>query len=255
MADEIVAKLLAGASLRCVMQPDDVIPGNRPLHDECFDLPHVIIDGENFSAIIGGNIVTNPSTEWPIMFYYTSYQEMFGTFDPVKVEPGFGVHNSLRMSFSPRKRYKKFTWVTSGDWKKIWDSQGCQELDAVRMEVLRAGTLKAVFLDEEDIWNIHQVVLPQVASNEDSFNLQTGYVVYPQVFRQTREVKTRMEADAKFRTPFEGDNCFGAMGELQAAPFHAFYQLFNNGTYKSYYDLGRGDTLHHYKRLMVFAEE
>ena len=45
---EIVEELLNGASLRTFMMPDSSIPSNYPEHIETYDLPHIIINGENF---------------------------------------------------------------------------------------------------------------------------------------------------------------------------------------------------------------
>lgn len=256
MEEQIVARLLAGASLRCVMQPNDEIPTNRPLHDECFQLPHIIVDGNNFTAITGRDIVTIPGKEWPIVFYYTNYRDLFGTLDPVRVEPGFkGGDNVLRMSMSPRKRYRKFEWLLNEDQVKVWDSQEGQDLEAIRAAVLRAAPMKAVFLDEEQVWNIHPVILPQVACQEKSFLLQTAYIPYPQVIRRTQEIEKFIDTNPELRLFFNDDRqCFEGLRASLLPPFHAFYHLTNDGTYKSYYDLARGNTTNSYQRLMVFAQ-
>ena len=256
MTDGIVTRLLSGAALNCVMRPNDEIPTNRPLHDECFQLPHIIIDGEKLSAITPRDLVTKPGEDWPIVFYYTNYHEMFGTFAPVSVAPLYRQgKNTLRTFLAPRKRYSNFSWLLN-ETVKVWDSQECRDMEAIRSSVRRAARLKAVFLDEEDIWNIHPVILPQVACAEDSFLLQTEYTVYPLFFRRVSEIETRIETDKEFESYFsEERRCFelGFAGQLH--PFHASYQLCHDGTYKSFYDLARGNTSNSYKRLMVFSEE
>lgn len=256
MDENIVEKLLAGVSLRCVMQPDDEIPTNRPLHDECFQLPHLIVNGENFTAITGRDIVTVPGKEWPIVFYYTNYRELFGTFDPVRVEPGFGQGQQvLRMAFSPRKRYRKFDWLLCDNCTKVWDSQENRDVTELRAAVLGALPMKAIFLDEEQVWNIHPVILPQVACHDESFMLQTAYIPYPQVFRLPREIEKMIDSTEELQVFFRDDKqCLKTMKATLLPPFHAFYHLFHDGTYKSYYDLARGDTMRTYRRLMIFAE-
>jgi len=256
MDDGIAAQLLAGASLNCVMRPNDEIPSNRPLHDECFQLPHIIIDGSKFSAITLRDIVTHPGMAWPIVFYYTNYKEMFGTFSPALVEPLYQGEKLLQTSLSPRERYKKFDWVVNENCKKIWDSQESRDLNAIRATVLRAGRMKAVFLDEEGIWNIHPVILPQVACAEESFLLQTAYIAYPQFFRKVSEIENRVETEKELCAYFkEEKRCFKGGMRGDVPPFHAFYHLHHDGTYKSYYDLARGNTTNTYKRLMIFSEE
>lgn len=256
MEESMVEKLLAGASLRCVMQPDDEIPGNRPLHDECFQLPHVIVDGKNFTAITGRDIVTKPGADWPIVFYYTNYLELFGTFNPVQVEPGYGEGSVLRMFFSPRKRYRKFEWLLNEKCIKIWDSEEGQDFTGIRAAVRRAAPMKAIFLDEEQVWNIHPILLPQVACNEDSFMMQTAYIAYPQIFRQTGELEKSVAGSQDLqRYLTDAKSCFTRGRESNQRPFHAFYNFNHDGTYKSYYDLARGETMHRYQRLMIFAEQ
>lgn len=256
MEDEIVACLLAGASLRCAMRPDDEIPANRPLHDECFQLPHIIVDGKNFTAITGRDIVTKPNSYWPNVFYYANYRELFGTFAPIQVEPGYNGENILNMFFSPRKRYQKFDWLHNERGTKLWDSREGGDLTALRAAVLGAVPMKAIFLDEEQVWNIHPIILPQVSCREDAFVMQTAYIAYPQIFRQTEEWQKIIGEDPELeRYLTDTKLCFTVARELLQPPFHAFYHLYHDGTYKSYYDLARGDTMHQYQRLMIFAEE
>lgn len=256
MADDIVEKILAGAALRCVMQPDDEIPTNSPLHDECFDLPHIIVDGDKFSAVTHRELVTNPLSELPVVFFYTNYQEMFGSFSPIQGQPGMGGDNLLSTNFAPRKRYKTFAWLCNKNWRKIWDSNGEQDIRALRLAVRQASPLKAAFLDQENIWNIHPVLLPQIVRDADAFVLQTGYLAYPQFFRSTREIEEYILANDQCRAYFTEEKlCFVKKNLVKSTVFHAFYHLYHDGSYKSYYDLARGDTINQYQRLIVFAAE
>jgi hypothetical protein len=226
------------------------------LHDECFQLPHIIVDQDNFSAVTARDIVTRPGAEVPIVFYYTNYQQMFGTFSPVQAELAVSGGNLLRTSFSPRKRYTKFDWLLAEKFKKIWDSQGDQHIAEVRSAVLQATPMKVVFMDEEGVWNIHPVILPQVACHEDTFLLQTGYLTYPQFFRKTDEIETMISSNEELCFYFNDEtHCFTNPKSIMTHPFYAFYHLCHDGTYKSYYDLARGDTTHKYQRLMVFVEK
>lgn len=255
MENEIIEKILSGASLRCVMRPDDEIPTNRPLHDECFDLPHVIINGEEFCAITSREIVTKPGVELPIVFYYT-HNGLFGSFSPVEVEAGLvGPKDVLWVSLAPRKRYRKFEWLVRGAYKKIWDSMNMRDIEPVRQAVLRGASLKVAFLDEEEIWNIHPVILPQVACNEKAFLLQTNFIAYPFFIRNIQVLEGYIDSEG-WREYIDGDKlCFTEGRRFKDLPFQAFYHLRNDGTYKSYYDLARGDTVNSYKHLMVFADE
>ena len=107
----------------------------------------------------------------------------------------------------------------------------------------------------KDVWNIHPIILPQVACNEDTFVLQAGYITYPHLFRETQEIETLFDNE-ECLTYFEDEKrCFTEYKVVLCHPFHAFYHLYHDGTYKSYYDLLRGDTVHEYKRLMIFAEK
>ncbi|MBF0244616.1 MAG: hypothetical protein HQL31_05040 [Planctomycetes bacterium] len=256
MPDAIVNQLLGGASLRCVMQPNDAIPTNRPLHDECFELPHIIIDGDHFTGITTRDLVLKPGASWPIVFYYTNYLEMFGSFDPSRVEPLNGKGEPLRMSFSPRKRYKRFNWLLRESGVKVWDSEGDRDVALLRAAVMRAARMRAAFLDEEDIWNIHPVILPQVECDRAAFMLQTAYIAYPGIFREVDDMVAAILGNEESRLCFdEEERCFTQHRGMMAPPFQAFYHLRHDGSYSSYYDLARGNTTNKYQRLVVFAEE
>ena len=45
---EIIQGILEGCSLRTFMVPDPAMPSNYPEHIESYDLPHVIINGNQF---------------------------------------------------------------------------------------------------------------------------------------------------------------------------------------------------------------
>jgi hypothetical protein len=247
MKESIIEELLNGASLACIMTPDETIPGNEPLHDESLDLQHVIIKGKYFWGMThhGYFAVNAPSGNF---FYFSNFKKLFGTFAPDAAMRDL----SSNCNISTHKRYKKFKFITRHRFKQIWDSEGEQDFGAVRWAVKEAVPLRVAFLDGEDVWNLHPVMLAQVEKEADHFVLQTHLAIYPVFFRNQEELVNSWD-NIK---PYVDDPDVYKKGvmAIKSRFWIGAYHISDNGTHKSSYDLMRGNTTNKHKRLMVFTE-
>jgi len=243
--EDIVEKLLNGASLRTFMIPDSSIPSNFPEHIETYDLPHVIINREYFwgksetahlSYSIGSTELRRAS------FGYTNNGNIFCTYNP----------DFDRIVLMSKNRYKKHIWLVKENYRLIWDSAEAQSAEVVRNNIGSCSRFKIAMLDSEDIWNIHPVDLPMYYSGEGRFQLKTAMDSYPAFFRYPSETNRILESEHDFFDTKPSDSRSGTWG-TDAAKFYTFYSLGSDGTYYNIYDVPR-NTTQNYKRLKVFVD-
>ena len=89
-------------------------------------------------------------------------------------------------------------------------------------------------------------------SRKVDFAIKTEYFEYAFTIRNTQQINELIKANDPFNTKPESSKDGTLMGKC--VPFHAFYNLFDNGEYYNYYDIPRG-TRQRYKRLKVFCEK
>jgi hypothetical protein len=252
--NHFIEQMLAGSSLRTVMTPDDDIPRNQPLHDEGFDLPHVVISGETFYGITDSSLFTVfNKPQLPVSFYYSNQNDIFGSFSPENVFTD--KDHLLRFHIASKKRYKHHQWIFRNSSSLIWEHTGKKQTGLLRDAIRSSRKLTVGFLDEENVWNIHPVALPQMNRNDDAFVLKTHYTIYPYVFRNPAAMTDLIQNNV-------GKEYFDNKSEYQSHfklaihhPFIAFYHLYPDGTYQSFYDLQRGNTKNTYLNLRIFAEQ
>src|SRR3990167_3019389 len=96
--NDIIDKLLDGASLRTFMIPDSSIPSNYPEHIESYDLPHVIINGGYFW---GKSETAHLTPQLRVAaFCYTNIDNIFCSYNPM-------IH---KVYFMSKARYKMHRW-------------------------------------------------------------------------------------------------------------------------------------------------
>jgi hypothetical protein len=247
MKESIIEQLLNGASLACIMTPDETIPGNEPLHDESLDLQHVIIKGKYFWGMThhGYFAVNAPSGNF---FYFSNFKKLFGTFAPDAAMRDL----SSNCNISTTKRYKKFKFINRNRFKLIWDTEGERDFNSVRQAIHEATPLRVALLDAEDVWNLHPVILPQVEKNGGHFVLQTHLAIYPDFFRN----QDIFESSWDNIKPYVDDPDVYKKGfmAIKSRFWIGAYHIKEDGTHKSAYDLGRGNSDNSHKRLKIFVE-
>ena len=82
----LIAKVLDGQSLRTRMVPDSAIPSNFPEHIETYDLPHVIINGDQFwgKSETAHLSIADDQPIGNAAFCYTNSGNVFMSFGPGK---------------------------------------------------------------------------------------------------------------------------------------------------------------------------
>lgn len=246
--DEMIDKLIDGYSLYTYMVPDDSIPTNRPLHSEGFHLPHIIITKNIFWGMSRTVhfFQAEDNRRGVYHFCYTNdFRDLFFSYNPT----------SQGAVFMSTKRYKRHQFIMKNEWKLVWDSEWTEKQQNYEIDCLieQGSCFKIAMLDSENIWNIHPVDLPMYHINKGSFNLKTEYFEYASVIRDIKHVNELVEANKEFFSKKPISNEGGAL-LCECAPFHAFYCLFNNGEYCSFYDAPRG-SIQKYNRLKVFCEK
>ena len=153
------------------------------------------------------------------------------------------------------KRYKRHEFIAKNNWNLIWDSEWKEKPDNHKIDQIlcHGSRFKIAMLDDENIWNIHPVDLPMYHTNEGTFNIKTEYFDYAGTIRSTKDIKELVEANKMFFSTKPESNRDGTLSG-KCAPFHAFYNLFDNGEYYNFYDIPR-DSKQKYKILKVFCEK
>jgi hypothetical protein len=240
--------VLAGGSLRTVMIPDPSIPTNRPMHVETYRLPHLVAHDALFWAFSGTahypHIFGEPPMCNTTMFCYTNIENMFCSFTK---------YDSAVM-FMSKYRYKKHEWIINNYVNRVlWDSDGCTDVDAIKVAIECGVSFSVAFLDSEGVWNVHPVDLPMFELNEKRFILKTVDDEYPLFFRYPETTIEMFRTHRDFFSSKPNDNTDGC-AELRNIPkFTTFYSIFNDGTYYNKLDAARGTT-QEYRRLIVFCE-
>lgn len=245
--DNLIQKMIDGYSLYTYMVPDDSIPTNRPLHCEGFYLPHVLIRDDTFWCMTR-TVHVSYSKEMVgfVHFAYTNHRKgFFFSYNP-------SVSSIFFMSI---KRYKRHEFIVKDNWKLIWDSVWPENPQGDRIDRLieQGARFKIALLDDENIWNIHPVDLPMYHINEGSFNLKTENFEYAFIIRNAQEIDELTEANKTFFSTKPESNKDGTL-KGKCLPFHAFYNVFDNGEYYNLYDIPRGSR-QRYKRLRIFCEK
>lgn len=243
---EIVLRLLEGASLRTVMVPDDAMASNRPEHIETYDLPHLLINGDSFwgkseTTHLGHAPGSGKTGE--VAFAYTNIGPLFCSYNPF-------TRGARLMS---KKRYKKHEWVLRDHFRLVWDSEKGSATEEIKKEIEAASKFKIAMLDSEEIWNIHPVDLPMYYSKEGVFEFKTVDDQYPTFFRypsQTEELLQRYHDFFNHR-PEDDEPGFIRLGD--SPQFYSFYSIRSDGSYYNFFDIPR-NTVQRYKRLKVFAD-
>ena len=115
--EELVQGMLEGLSLRTFMIPDPAMPRNHPEHMESYDLPHVVINGNNFWGKSESAHLLHFSGEKQtelIPFCYTNAAEVFCLFTPA--------HG--RGAYMRKDRYKSGICSTNTSWPRIRAGSG-----------------------------------------------------------------------------------------------------------------------------------
>ena len=255
----LIERLINGASLRTFMVPDECLPGNFPEHIETYDLPHIIIKGDQFWGNSGTShlfhIESGEQLE-RISFSYTNMGNCFCSYTPSK---------SLVMMMSKR-RYKKHEWRLRDNYRLAWDSATDRSTGDILREIESCSKFKIALLDSENIWNIHPVDLPMYYHTEEQFELKTVMDEYPLFFRNIEMIKKGL------LTKFPGhyENYFDSVAAVRESPisgveiqrcnlgfetpkFPCFYSVRGDGSYYNFFDIPR-KTTQKYKRLKVFVD-
>ncbi|MFB3924410.1 MAG: hypothetical protein ACE14T_00020 [Syntrophales bacterium] len=243
-SEELVAKLLDGASLKTVMIPDVSIESNRPKHLECFQLPHIIIKGNLFWGmsrnahchhLLGAFVSPYGSS----FIYGNSPDRVFFSFNLLPEG----------LTGMPLERYEFHRFVCHRNYELVWDSQSQSSADNVRACTEEGKAIKIAMLDEDNIWNIHPVDLPMFHVETGGFLIKTELFPYPGVLRDERQTRVLLDT---FKSAFRespGQTIFAVTTE----PFYSFYGLYEDGTYYNSFDIVR-NTRKKYRRLRIFAE-
>ena len=240
--EEIIRRVLDGYSLSTFMVPDPTFPSNAPRHSETYDLPRVVINGQDFWAMSETrHLSIADGTAFPnVSFCYTSAGDIFCSY-------GAGFEGGLYVM--PKSRYEIHERRLRRNYGLIWDSDDGTPASVLGDEIERGSKFTIAMLDTEDIWNVHPVDLPMYYAATEPFELKTASDQYPQVFR---------DPDAFRKRFMEGEGVRNIWSEGKATAFTApgfstFYRLNSDGTYVNYYDIPRSSR-HEYKRLKVFSD-
>ena len=241
------------------MRPDESIPGNRPEHIESYDLPHIIINGEEFWGNSGtSHLFHKMGGEHlgRISFCYTNIGNIFCSFNS----------NDSGVMMMSKQRYRDHSWSLKDNYRLIWDSDRDHSTKFIKKEIEGCSKFKVAMLDSENIWNIHPVDLPTYYSRDEHFVLNTGMEEYPIFFRNCRYIKEALLE--KFPDYFDHyfasnrdvvqQNHPGVVAEkfnlgFEVQKFPCFYSIKSDGTYYNYFDIPR-KTTQKYKRLKVFVD-
>lgn len=255
----VIERLINGASLRTLMVPDDSIPGNHPEHVETYDLPHIIIKGDQFWGNSGTSHLFHSEKGGPsekISFSYPNMGNCFCSFTPSK---------NLVMMMS-QSRYKKHEWRLRDNYRLVWDSAFDRSTKSILSEIESCSKFKIAMLDSENIWNIHPVDLPMYYHSEEQFELKTVMDEYPLFIRDIEMVKEgiRLAYPDHYKSYFafvdsvEGPTISNEeirrlnLG-FETPKFPCFYSLRGDGSYYNFFDIQR-DTTQNYLRLKVFVD-
>ena len=224
------------------MVPDPTFPSNAPRHSETYDLPHVVINGQDFWAMSETrHLSIADGTAFPnVSFCYTSTGDIFCSY-------GEGVES--RLNVMPKSRYEIHEWRLRRRHGLIWDSNGGTPASVIGDEIEQGSKFMIAMLDAEDIWNVHPVDLPMYYAESEAFELKTASDHYPQVFRDPDAFRKRIMDDEGVRNIWSD----GEVALSTAREFSTFYRLISDGTYVNYYDIPRSSQ-QEYKRLMVFSD-
>ena len=240
--EEIIGKILDGYSLRTFMVPDPIMPQNAPQHAETLDLPHVVINGQDFWAKSETRhlYIADDTPFSNVSFCYTSTDDLFCSYGS-DIEAGLFV--------MPKSRYKIHEWRLRQIYRPLWDSDEATPASVVGDEIGRGSKFTITMLDSEDIWNVHPVDLPMYYAGTGAFELKTANDQYPQVFRNPDTFRKRIMEDEGVRNLWSE----GKAAASKAPGFSTFYRLSSDGTYVNYFDIRRSSQ-HEYKRLKVFSD-
>lgn len=237
---EIMKQLLAGASLRTFMVPDDRIPSNSPEHIETYSLPHVLMHKDQFwgkseNTHISSNAEKDPLV--PSSFIYTSIGELFCSYTPA----------ISRGIFMSKKRYRIHRWVLKDDYKLIWDSAQGSDTAEVKTAIEQAARFKIALLDLNDVWHLHPIDLPMFFPQSRHFSIKVAYDIHPAAFRDFQQLNQFYEEHRDF---FENSLDVKA---FKAENYHLFYDIASRGKYRSFYDL-QANSRSTYKHLKLYAD-
>ena len=233
--------IISGNTLGSLMMPDDSIPTNSPLHLESFTFPHVIITDNYFISLSNEIFIEGLRHN----FYYSNFKNIFGT---INLD-----HDEFISPFSimSKNRYKSFEWVLT-ESTLLFDSESkINDYDFIRKIIKQKHQLYALFLDQENIWNFHKIILPQIEVKDDHFLMQTLPCVYPESFRYEKEFGQYISNYYTNSLASEDHNT-KLSGLSKAIKYVAFYHIENDGNYKNYYDVLRKNTKQKYKHLKIF---
>ncbi|MBF0526832.1 MAG: hypothetical protein HQK56_17245 [Deltaproteobacteria bacterium] len=253
--EEIVQRLLNGASLRTFMIPDPLIPSNYPEHWETYDLPHVILNGNYFWAKTRNeHLYINYVPEITIglnAFCYTNIRDFFCSIEVSSGEKGL-LSESYNTCIMDKTRYRKHLWRLADNYQLIWDSEENNSPELL-FEGIRSGLrFKIAMLDSEGAWNIHPVCIPAFGPGPDEFHLYTPWDIYPAFFRSVNETTKAFDLCKEIITTRNDDN--QALAEkFKVMPFASFYHIFHDGKFMTLNDVLQG-SFRRYQRLRVFVE-
>ena len=240
--EEIIGKILDSYLLRTFMVPDPVLPQSAPQHAETLDLPHVVINGQDFWAKSETRhlYIADDTPYTNVSFCYTRAGDIFCSY-------GAGMESGL--SAMPKSHYKVHEWRLHRKHRLIWRSDEATPASVIGDEIEQGSKFTIAMLDVEDIWNVHPVDLPMYFTATNTFELKTANDHYPQGFREPNAFRDRIPEDEAVK-----GLCSEGKAAVSTTPgFSTFYNLASDRTYASYYDISRASR-HQYKRLMVFSD-
>ena len=245
-------ELLSGNELRVIMFPDAKLGYYTDRAIECFELPHILVDGEKFW---GKSRTVCPcdfypgleSTGWdltlPGSYIYNNFADICIT----------SSYLSGMMRIYPAMKYERIEFRSFQTHEVVWDSEEPDKLGEFEDALEQGRVGKIAMLDETDLWNIHTIDISQYFPDKRLFILCTEKDGYPICLRKMSSFDSLAEIIVKTKsTKFVLGHQF----------FSSYFKFFNNGTYTKPLDSDSARPLpmdptwgprFGYKRLKVFA--
>ncbi|WP_036566151.1 hypothetical protein [Oceanospirillum beijerinckii] len=246
--DDIVVRLLNGASLSSVMVPDPALPSNQPAHDETYKMNFIYFDGNKFFA--HANMMHRGMRPTPATGQYQSIQAFCYSYG----YNGLMIINTPYLKYASfgdiSGRYSEFKWVVRDDFETVWDSDKSSNTNLLRKAVLEGRDIKMAIKDDEGYWSVLPADLVNIDQGTDNFNIrsETG-TSDVNLHNKEKGLNVVLEHVSPL---LKKDS-----SKFVICPSHSiqvYYACFSDGTYYNHFDEAR-ETVREYQGLKIFARK
>lgn len=187
--DDLAERVLAGASLRIFLEPDETVASRHGTEDyiETLELPFATIRDSRVWASQARNVVDGQDGRLRRSFYsYCNRFDLFCWSGYVATEDTLrgGSMQALLMSTG---RYKRLRWIVLDDFELCYDSATGGDGRALRDRIEDGRAFKAAIQDPAGWWIVAPVTYPFWYHQTDRFEFHTHLQLLPDLFIHREE--------------------------------------------------------------------